>query len=194
MNHVVISKEGLTIHCKPFDLLWHGRGGPTAAGVEQPQNAGCNPHSCGYSRPFQGRVAQAPPPVHPKFHFGKQISLFKTFPTKETKVTLTICAPGRDTPTTMSPHQGSQGRAAATAARPAPEQRRERRLHLAVPVKVFPDLKSLDSQTCVTYEISTIGARLVAPQGVKEIGQIIGLERHKRRARYKVVWIGKPGT
>src|SRR5262249_36379940 len=94
----------------------------------------------------------------------------------------------------MSLHQGSQGRAAATAAKPAPEQRRERRLHLAVSVKVFPDLTSLDSQTCVTYEISTIGARLVAPQGVKEIGQIIGLERQKRRARYKVVWIGKPGT
>jgi hypothetical protein len=94
----------------------------------------------------------------------------------------------------MSSQQGSQGRAAATAAKPAPEQRRERRLHLAVPVKVFPDLKSLDSQTCITYEISTIGARLVAPLGVKEIGQIIGLERHKRRARYKVVWIGKPGT
>src|SRR5262245_50848648 len=93
----------------------------------------------------------------------------------------------------MSSHQGSQGRAAATAARP-PEQRRERRLHLAVPVKVFPDLKSLDSQTCVTYEISTIGARLVAPLGVKEIGQIIGLQRQNRRARYKVVWIGKPDT
>jgi PilZ domain len=94
----------------------------------------------------------------------------------------------------MSSHQGSSGRAAATAAKSAPEQRRERRLHLAVPVKVFPDLRSIDSQTCVTYEISTIGARLVTPQGVKEVGQIIGLQRQNRRARYKVVWIGKPGT
>jgi hypothetical protein len=39
-----------------------------------------------------------------------------------------------------------------------------------------------------------VGARLVAPQGIQEVGQVISLQRHSRRARYKVIWIGKPGT
>jgi PilZ domain len=92
-----------------------------------------------------------------------------------------------------SSQQTSPGRSVATAAKPSTD-RRERRLHIAIPIKVFPDPRSLDSQNCVTYEISTVGARLVAPAGVKEIGQIISLQRQNRRARYKVVWIGKPGT
>ena len=92
----------------------------------------------------------------------------------------------------MSTNQGLPAKAGTTP-RPA-EPRRERRLSVAVRVKVFPDTNSPESQTCITYEISTIGARLVAPAGVKAVGQIIGLQRHTRRARYKVVWIGKPET
>lgn len=78
--------------------------------------------------------------------------------------------------------------------KPAIDPRRGRRLHLALPVKVFADAGSLDFQTCCTYEISLIGVRLVMPNGIKEIGQIVMLQRHNRRARYKVAWIGKPGT
>jgi PilZ domain len=74
------------------------------------------------------------------------------------------------------------------------EKRQEKRLHIAVPVKVFPDVASFESQNCCTYEISTHGARLVAPPGIKTVGQIIGLQRQNRRARYKVVWIGQPNT
>lgn len=81
---------------------------------------------------------------------------------------------------------------AATAT--ALDKRQEKRLHLAVPVKVFPDITSIESQNCCTYEISTRGARLVAPAGIKSVGQTIWLQRHNRRARYKVVWIGEPGT
>lgn len=39
-----------------------------------------------------------------------------------------------------------------------------------------------------------MGVRLVMPNGIKEIGQVVMLQRHSRRARYKVAWIGKPGT
>ncbi|MGB8130779.1 MAG: PilZ domain-containing protein [Candidatus Angelobacter sp.] len=81
---------------------------------------------------------------------------------------------------------------AAVAA--APEKRHEKRLHLAVPVKVFPDVASIESQNCCTYEISTTGARLVAPPGIKTVGQTIWLQRQNRRARYRVSWIGKDGT
>lgn len=73
-------------------------------------------------------------------------------------------------------------------------RRDEQRLHIAVPVKVFPDLKSFESHTCCTYEISSHGARIAAVPGIKQVGQLIFIQRHNRRARYKVAWIGKPDT
>jgi hypothetical protein len=74
----------------------------------------------------------------------------------------------------------------------AGEPQHARRVHIAVPVKVFANIKTTDFQTCCTYEISLTGVRLVAPQGIKELGQVIVLQRHTRRARYKVIWIGAP--
>jgi PilZ domain len=76
----------------------------------------------------------------------------------------------------------------------APEKRREKRLHLAVPVKVFPDIASIESQNCCTYEISSTGARLVTPPGINSVGQTIWVQRQNRRARYRVAWIGQDGT
>ena len=94
----------------------------------------------------------------------------------------------------MAVNQGLSPKTAASSSTPAPDSRRESRLHIAVPVKVYADPKSADCQTCCTYEISLIGVRLVAPQGITQVGQIISLQRQGRRARYKVIWIGKPGT
>ena len=91
-------------------------------------------------------------------------------------------------------HVASSTPAGAASVVTASEKRREKRLHLAVPVKVFPDLASIESQNCCTYEISTTGARLVAPPGIKSVGQTIWLQRQNRRARYKVAWIGQEGT
>jgi hypothetical protein len=82
----------------------------------------------------------------------------------------------------------------AAPSKPAVDPRRLRRLAIALPIKVFSDAGSLDFQTCCTYEISLMGVRLVTPNGIKEIGQIVMLQRHNRRAKYKVAWIGKPGT
>ncbi|MGC2697995.1 MAG: PilZ domain-containing protein [Candidatus Angelobacter sp.] len=89
------------------------------------------------------------------------------------------------------PGQQSAGAAAVLT---GADKRQEKRLHLAVPVKVFPDITSVESQNCCTYEISTNGARLVTPPGIKAVGQTIWLQRQNRRARYKVKWIGEPGT
>jgi len=83
---------------------------------------------------------------------------------------------------------------AASSAVTAADKRREKRLHLAVPVKVFPDIASMETQACCTYEISTTGARLVAPPGIKRVGQIIWMQRQNRRAKYKVIWIGEPDS
>jgi hypothetical protein len=86
--------------------------------------------------------------------------------------------------------------AEATPIVPAPsvEQRREKRLHVAVPVKLFLTEDIATFQLCCTYEISMVGARLVAASGITKVGQFIWLQRHNRRAKYKVVWIGQPGT
>ena len=95
----------------------------------------------------------------------------------------------------MEPKQvASPAPAGASSVVTATEKRHEKRLHLAVPVKVFPDVASIESQNCCTYEISATGARLVAPPGIKSVGQTIWLQRQNRRARYKVAWIGKDGT
>jgi hypothetical protein len=85
----------------------------------------------------------------------------------------------------------SDAAAPSVAAR---SERREKRLHVAVPVKVFLDPNSINSQLCCTYEISMVGARLVALSGVTRVGQVIWLQRNNRRARYKVMWIGEPET
>ena len=85
----------------------------------------------------------------------------------------------------MEPKQvASSAPAGAASVVTAPEKRREKRLHLAVPVKVFPDVASIESHNCCTYEISTNGARLVAPPGIKKVGQTIWLQRQNRRARH----------
>jgi len=67
---------------------------------------------------------------------------------------------------------------AATVAT-APEKRREKRLHIAVPVKVFPDIASIESQNCCTYEISATGARLVTPPGSRRWTNHLGASQNR---------------
>lgn len=74
------------------------------------------------------------------------------------------------------------------------DSRREKRVHVAVPVKVFLDPNSANFQLCCTYEISMIGARLVAVAGVEKVGQTLWLQRHNKRAKYRVIWVGEPQT
>ena len=110
-----------------------------------------------------------------------------------TNVTLTVPLASKDTRSTMPIKQDSSPREGALSSLKTDKPRRERRLHIAIPIKVYPSATS-GSQLCCTYDISTSGARLVAPQDVRDVGQIISLQRQGLRASYKVVWIGKPGT
>jgi hypothetical protein len=91
-------------------------------------------------------------------------------------------------------NQGPSSLNGGSAAFTLDARRDDKRLHIAVPVKVFPDLKSLESQHCCTYEISPRGARIALLPGIREVGQTIYLQRQNRRARYKVAWIGEAGT
>lgn len=93
--------------------------------------------------------------------------------------------------------QQQPGRVPATSSSVAPapvDPRREKRINVAVPVKVFLDPSGSSFQICCTYEISMIGARLVAASGITEVGQTVWLQRHNKRAKYKVIWIGRPDT
>lgn len=74
------------------------------------------------------------------------------------------------------------------------DKRQEQRIHIAVPVKIFPDIRSVESYTCCTYEVSLVGARLASLPAVTKVGQVIWMQRQNRRARYKVIWIGQEGT
>lgn len=93
--------------------------------------------------------------------------------------------------------QENRGLPSNAAGKPAPlasEQRQEPRIHVAVRVKVFPDSKGVEPYSCCTYEISMLGARLASLPAITQVGQIVWIQRHNRRARYKVIWIGKPNT
>ncbi len=74
------------------------------------------------------------------------------------------------------------------------ENRREKRLNVAVPVKVFLDPQSPECEACCTFEISMVGARLMKFRGAEKVGQTVWLQRHNKRAPYKVIWIGESGT
>jgi hypothetical protein len=94
----------------------------------------------------------------------------------------------------MQANQGLPFSAGSSATAFAGARREEKRLQVVVPIKVFPDVKSIESHACCTYEISTLGARLGSLPSIKEVGQVIFLQRQNRRAKYKVVWIGEPET
>jgi hypothetical protein len=74
------------------------------------------------------------------------------------------------------------------------DPRREKRINVAVPVKIFVDPNGQNCQLCCTYEISMIGARLVAVSGITQVGQMVWLQRHNKRSKYRVIWIGQPST
>src|SRR5690349_3997849 len=93
----------------------------------------------------------------------------------------------------MQEGSGLPSSAAKTGSQ-AVDTRQEQRLHIAVPVKVFPDIRSAEWQTCCTYEISMIGARLASMAAINKVGQVIWIQRLNRRAKYKVIWIGQSGT
>jgi len=110
----------------------------------------------------------------------------------ETKVILTLPV-GYSNIVFMQESPGLPSISAAKSGSAAVDTRQEQRLHIAVPVKVFPDLRAA-GQSCCTYEISMLGARLASLPGIDKVGQVIWIQRLNRRAKYKVIWIGEGGT
>ena len=70
--------------------------------------------------------------------------------------------------------------------------RNDVRLAVVLPVKVISNEIGVAPQWSCTYEVSLRGARLKQVDGVSEAGQEIWIKRHNSKAKYRVVWIGRP--
>ncbi len=71
--------------------------------------------------------------------------------------------------------------------------RRDNRVTAVLPVKIALHNEPNKILPACTCEISARGAKLMKIDGIGE-GDIVWIARHTRRAKYKVVWIGKSGS
>jgi len=67
------------------------------------------------------------------------------------------------------------------------------RLAVALPVKVLVTENATTAEWSCTYEVSRTGIRLKQVSSLK-VGQEIWVQRQRRRAMYRVVWMGQPET
>ena len=74
-----------------------------------------------------------------------------------------------------------------------PKLRKDNRVTVVLPVKISLDKEPNKVRPACTCEISSRGAKLMKIDGVGE-GDILWISRHTRRAKYRVVWIGKSGS
>ncbi|MCU1299634.1 MAG: hypothetical protein JWO91_3912 [Acidobacteriaceae bacterium] len=78
---------------------------------------------------------------------------------------------------------------------PSPD-RSGRRVQVALPLKVTcwdGDYKPCPDMAC-TYDISPQGARITGLRRVKQIGDIIAIERGRSKSFCRVVWVGDPNS
>jgi hypothetical protein len=79
---------------------------------------------------------------------------------------------------------------------PKAADRVEKRLHVALPIRVThwdKDKKPILEVGC-TYDISPHGARITSIQAIKQTGEIVALERGERKSFCRVVWVGDPNS
>lgn len=74
-----------------------------------------------------------------------------------------------------------------------PKLRRDNRVTAVLPVKISLDKEPSKIRPACTCEISSRGAKLMMIEGIDE-GDVLWISRHTRRAKYKVVWVGKSGS
>src|SRR5215469_18319532 len=71
--------------------------------------------------------------------------------------------------------------------------RKENRVSAVLPIKISVRDEPFKVRPACTCEISSRGAKLMMLDGIGE-GDILWITRHTRRAKFKVVWIGKAGS
>jgi len=70
----------------------------------------------------------------------------------------------------------------------------EKRVHVAIPIRVsYWDgaVRSAQELAC-TYDIDMQGARVAGLRNVREVGEIVTVERGRNKALFRVSWIGNP--
>jgi len=72
-------------------------------------------------------------------------------------------------------------------------KRREERVNVALPVRVIV-LEQQRREFACTLDVTSKGARLDGLRGVDLVGEILEIQRGKKRDRFKVVWVGEPET
>src|SRR6266699_1724195 len=91
-------------------------------------------------------------------------------------------------------------RVGAAFPKPAPHFWRINRREVRIPKKIQVKVRGLDRnghpfvQTAIAVDISRQGARLEGIGYLTWPGETIQAKRHLRTARFRVIWIGEPGT
>ena len=75
-------------------------------------------------------------------------------------------------------------------------KRRQKRVRVALPVRTWvPDESGKPVlQAACTLDVTPTGARLTGVRIRTEIGAILTVERGRSKARFRIIWVGEPGT
>lgn len=78
----------------------------------------------------------------------------------------------------------------------AETKRRQKRVRIALPVRAWisDENGKATLQTACTLDITPTGARLTGIRASAETGAVLTVERGRSKARFRIVWVGEPGT
>ena len=74
------------------------------------------------------------------------------------------------------------------------EQRKEERIRIELPVRIYRSTPGQKVQSARTLDISNSGARLASLEEPLEPGEVLKVECGNRSAPFRVVWVGTPGS
>jgi serine phosphatase RsbU (regulator of sigma subunit)/CheY-like chemotaxis protein len=83
---------------------------------------------------------------------------------------------------------------AVTKALDCYRERKEERVRIELPVRLYRAARGLKLQLAHTVDISNSGARLAGLEEPLELGEVVKLECGNREAPFRVVWSGAQGT
>ena len=73
-------------------------------------------------------------------------------------------------------------------------ERKEERVRIELPIRLYRTTRGLKLQLAHTVDISNSGARIAGLEEPLELGEIVKVECGNREAPFRVMWIGAPGT
>lgn len=75
-------------------------------------------------------------------------------------------------------------------------KRRQKRVRVALPVRTWISDENGKAvlHTACTLDVTPTGARLTGVRAQTEMGAILTVERGRSKARFRIIWVGEPGT